>query len=135
MTVPAPKKPKLNNKHDDEQCSNRKIANAAMLKPGHVNNENAVSTINFKVGDIVWAKIKGHPHWPAEIKSMPSERFAVVYWFNDYRTTKISRNQLFTFLSNYDNFSSKFDRTVGLKAAATEALIRLGNNLNINSSY
>lgn len=86
--------------------------------------------IDFKVGEVVWAKIRGHPHWPAKIKSFSSSKMAIVVWFNDYRVTKIYRTQLFKFLNNFDSFAKNFDNTIGLKTAAQEALMFYGNTLN-----
>lgn len=96
---------------------------------------NTVAQIEFKIGEIVWAKIKGYAHWPAKIKSFPSSRMAEVIWFNDYRRTKVYKTQLFKFLINFDDFAKKFDDTIGLKTAAQEALICFGNNLNANMLF
>lgn len=89
--------------------------------------ESVVARIEYKIDEIVWAKIKGYPHWPARIKGFSGNgRMVLVYWFNDYRTTKIYRTQLFKFLENFDEFAKKFDQTIGLKTAAQEALIIFG---------
>lgn len=88
-----------------------------------------VATVEFQTGEVVWAKIRGYPHWPAKIKSFPSSKMALVVWFNDYRITKMYRTQLHKFLNNFDNFSKKFDQTIGLKTAAQEALIYYGQNI------
>lgn len=97
------------------------------------NDETAVSVlqvIDFSVGEVVWAKIKGYAHWPAKIKSFPTSRTAEVVWFNDYRTTKIFRTQLFKYLINFEKFSERFNDTVGLKKAAHEGLIYYGQTMN-----
>lgn len=92
-------------------------------------DDTTVNTIDFKVNEVVWAKIKGHPHWPAKIKCFPSNRMVTVVWFNDYRTTKIYRTQLFKFLVNFDSFAKNFDSTIGLRAAAQEGLMYYGNSM------
>lgn len=91
-----------------------------------------VAVIDFKIDEIVWAKIKGHAHWPARVKSFPSQRMAEVVWFNDYRRTKLYKTQLYKFLANFEKFAARFDDTVGLKTAAQEAMMLYGSNLNIN---
>lgn len=50
----------------------------------------------------------------------------IVTWFNDYRTTKMYRTQIFKFLLHYDEYSKKFDETIGLRIAAQEALMCYG---------
>lgn len=50
----------------------------------------------------------------------------IVTWFNDYRTTKIYRTQIFKFLLDYDEYSKKLDETIGLRIAAQEALMCYG---------
>lgn len=85
-----------------------------------------IEQIQFQVGEVVWAKIKGSAHWPAKIKCF-SNRMVIVVWFNDYRTTKIYRSQIFKFLQNYDNYSKNFGNVVGLQKAAHEALIYYGS--------
>lgn len=82
-----------------------------------------VAEIDFKIGEIVWAKIKGFPHWPAEIVTFHSNKMLEVVWFNDYRKTKLYKTQLFKFLTNFETFSTNFDNAVGLQTAAKEAMI------------
>lgn len=86
-----------------------------------------IAPIVFQIGEVVWAKIKGSAHWPAKIKSFPSSKMVIVVWFNDYRTTKIYRTQVFKFLIHFDTFAKSFDRVVGLKKAAQEGLIYYGS--------
>lgn len=85
-------------------------------------NNLQVAVIDFKIDEIVWAKIKGYPAWPAKVLSFPSNKMVLVQWFNDYRKTKVYRTQLFKFLINFERFSTNFNRSVGLKTAAREAL-------------
>lgn len=92
--------------------------------------EQTVAAIDFQIGEIIWAKLKGYPHWPAKIKSFPNSKMAVVVWFNDYRVTKMYKAQLYKFLINFDNFSKKFDQTIGLRTAAQETLIYYGNTIS-----
>lgn len=99
-------------------------------KTTDVTIQNQLQVIDFKIEEVVWAKIKGYPHWPAKIKSFPSNRTAEVVWFNDYRKTKIFRTQLFKFLPHFDTFAKKFDETIGLKKAAQEGLIIYGHSMN-----
>lgn len=87
------------------------------------------STSDFKLNEIVWAKIKGSPEWPAQIINFPTSKMALVVWFNDNRKTKVYRTQLYKFLSNYDKFSANFDKHIGLKTAAREALYDFSNLL------
>lgn len=91
-----------------------------------------VAKIEFKVGEVVWARIRGYPHWPARIQSFPSNKMATVIWFNDYRRTKLYKTQIFKFLVNFDEFSKRFNDTVGLETAAREALISYGNGIQAN---
>lgn len=95
----------------------------------------SVSKIDFKVKEIVWAKIKGSPHWPAEILAFTSAKMVLVKWFNDYRTTKIYRTQLYKFLTNFDEFAKRFDDTIGLRTAANEALICFGQSLEASMHF
>lgn len=133
---PMPKKQKLNQKTSETDTPRndlQAVSSTAVNESVHSNL--VVSKIDFTIGEIVWAKIRGSPHWPAKIKSFPKDRTATVVWFNDYRTTTIFRTQLSKFLVHFDEYSVKFDTTVGLKTAAMEALICLGQNLNANVQY
>lgn len=87
-----------------------------------------MAQIDFKIGEIVWAKIKGFPHWPCVIRAF-HKNMAIVFWFNDYRQTKIYRTQLFKFLPNFDTFSKLFSQKIGLETAAKEALIAYGQQM------
>lgn len=89
--------------------------------------------IDFRIGEVVWAKIKGFPCWPAKIKAHHPRNMATVIWFNDYRTTKVFKSQLFPFLKNFDQFAKQFDNSIGLKTAAQEALMYYGSMLQKTS--
>lgn len=67
-------------------------------------------------------KIRGSAHWPAKIICVHNRRYEVE-WFNDYRTTKLYRSQIFKFCPNFDIFAEKCDTTVGLRDATEEALL------------
>lgn len=43
-----------------------------------------LAIIEFQTNEIMWAKIKGFPAWPAKIISFPSNKMVLVLWFNDY---------------------------------------------------
>lgn len=88
---------------------------------------------NFILKEIIWAKIKGFPGWPAQIIDFPSQKMVIVKWFNDGRITKIYRTQMFKFLINYDKFAVNFDDAIGLKTAAREALYEFSDSLQSKS--
>lgn len=82
-----------------------------------------VCTMQFQVGDVIWGKIRGWPHWPCKILEMDARRIRYkVWWFNDYRTTNLYRSQIYKFPGCFDIFAEKFDTTVGLKDAVKEAM-------------
>lgn len=89
-----------------------------------------VARIEYKINEVVFAKIKGYPHWPAKIKRFDSNKMVTVVWFNDYRTTKIYKTQLSKFLVNFERLASTFDQHIGLKKAAHEGLIYFGCTMN-----
>lgn len=98
---------------------------------------NIISRIDFRINEVVWAKIKGFAHWPAKIKLFaPNRKMVTVVWFNDYRTTKVYTTQIFKFLQHFDKFAVNFDKTIGLRKAAQEGLIYYGNTIekNMNGS-
>lgn len=88
--------------------------------------ETTIAKPDFAPKEIVWAKIRGFPHWPAKISCVTTTAngkiMYEVKWYNDYRCTKIHKMQVFKFLENFEKFSSKFDEVIGLKTAAFEAL-------------
>lgn len=90
--------------------------------------DTTVAVNHLVVGEVIWGKIRGWPHWPAKIIRFHG-RLVEVEWFNDYRTTKLYKSQVFKFYPNYDIFAEKFATSVGLKTAATEALIYITSKL------
>lgn len=162
---PEPKKKKTNDgiapvKNDDQQISlatstsspirtssaislstvsKNPLANSSAIslpiQPTTTDVENTVCKVQFKVGEIVWARIKGFPAWPAKVIAFPSNKMALVTWFNDYRKTKLYRTQMFKFLLHFDEFAKRFGDSVGLETAAREALISYGQDIGANALY
>lgn len=91
----------------------------------------AVATIPFNVGEVVWGKIRGWPHWPAKVIQIHPRRYEVI-WYNDFRVTKLYRSQIYKFGPNFSIFAEKFDTTVGLKEAAEQAMLYLVQRRRIN---
>lgn len=91
-----------------------------------------VTNPDFVVKEIIWAKIKGFYHWPAQIDKIITTAAGItmyeIIWFNDYRRSKIYKSQVFKFLENFEQFSNKFDDVVGLKTAAFEAMCTYRQN-------
>lgn len=87
-------------------------------------DDTAVAVLPFRMKEIVWGKIKGWPHWPAEITGIEGKRYEVT-WFNDYRKSKLFQSQISKFTRNFDEHAVKFSTSVGLETAAKEALICL----------
>lgn len=141
------KKPKLNevvNNHEEilattcEQpkmttCEQRKIATCSSSDNGKIVYK-PVTTIaapGFAIGEIVWGRIKGWPHWPGKVKRIESNRFEII-WFNDYRTSKLSKNQIFKFHSNFTEFTQEAHLKVGLSTAVKEALLSIASKTRRN---
>lgn len=85
-----------------------------------------ISLQQFAIGEVVFAKIKGSPHWPAKIVSFDNKRYEI-FWFNDYRTSKVFVSQLFKFEINFNEFAKKFQKNIALETASNEALIFLAS--------
>lgn len=125
---------------DDLKCKKKKITRNTIIETKESENameassdQNISSTVTiavnlFVVGEVIWGKIRGWPHWPAKIIHLKG-KFFEVEWFNDYRTTKLYRSQVYKFYPNYDLFAEKFDKTVGLKTAANDALLYISSKL------
>lgn len=77
----------------------------------------------------MWAKIKGHPYWPAKFERIYGQKnqMVEVYWMNDYRRTKFFRTQLKKFYKHFDEFKENFSKYIGLETAARAAIIYLAN--------
>lgn len=86
-------------------------------------SNNAITTREFELGEIVWAKLKGSPHWPATVLNVYGSRRQMleVFWLNDYRTIKINKGQASKFLPNFDKYSQ--NTMIGLQTAIREAKI------------
>lgn len=119
------------------QTKRKKKSMGTIFETIELENESPVNEIMtvavepFSINEVVWGKIRGSPHWPAKIIQYHPRRIEVE-WFNDYRTTKLFRSQVFKFYPNFNIFAEKFDSTVGLKVAAQEALMHVASKLNIN---
>lgn len=86
----------------------------------------------FKVGEVVWAKMRGYPCWPAKVENIYGARMhmARVYWFNDYRKSPMHIGALSKFFVNFTEFAKHKDSHIGLETAIKEALIYLAGGKN-----
>lgn len=136
--VPTKRSNTVEEKRSD---SSQQEENNSVVEPKEPNlsldhaNSNAdipltVSIIDYKINEVVWAKIKGYSFWPGKIKSFPSSQTAEIVWFNDYRRTKVFKTQMKKFLPHFEECAKKFDDVVGLRCAAQEGLIYFGSTMN-----
>lgn len=109
---------------DTQNNFDDRIANKLPNSPPK--NMLTIAKPDFKINEIIWAKIKGSVHWPAKIDRILSKSNGTimydVIWYNDYRRSKIYKLQAVKFLENFEKYSERFDDVVGLKTAAFEAM-------------
>lgn len=94
-----------------------------------VGNNKMLARPCFRINEVVWGKIRGFVAWPAKIIDI-DQRTYTIRWFNDYRTSKLFRSQIFSFYSNFEEFAKNFDKKIGLKTATQEAMMYLANPQN-----
>ena len=109
---------------EEENYSTKSIApkNPTVALANDLANESmTVANLDFAVNEIVWTKVRGFATWPARIERIittPAGRTMYeIYWFSDYRRSKVFRLQVFKFLENFEKFAMKFDEVVDLKTA------------------
>lgn len=93
--------------------------------------EASLTLLGFSVGDIVWAKLRGSPFWPAKIERIYGTKLQMVeiLWFNDYRRSKVYKTQIEQFLPNFAKNSKLFKQHIGLETAAKEAVLYVASTM------
>lgn len=75
--------------------------------------------VNTKIYNFTTSHINMYINKPH--KSLFSQQ-RKIFWFNDYRVSKVFKSTLFKFDSNFDEFLQPCHRNIGLKTAMKEAL-------------
>uniref|UniRef100_A0A1I7RKZ1 PWWP domain-containing protein n=1 Tax=Bursaphelenchus xylophilus TaxID=6326 RepID=A0A1I7RKZ1_BURXY len=60
----------------------------------------------FKVGDLVWAKMRGYPHWPAQISKNPTQSNGkyVVSFFGTQESAFVKPSDICDYFQNLDTY-------------------------------
>lgn len=111
--------------HTIKHNASHVVVAASQTKPP----KKVVALPDFKVNEVVWGKIRGFVAWPAKIIEINNKQYSV-HWFNDYRTSKLYKSQLLNFYQNFEKCAENFDKKIGLKTAAQEAMMYLANPMN-----
>lgn len=79
----------------------------------------------FRINEIVWAKLGHFPSWPCKIERLYGIRnqMVEVLWFNDFRRSKMHVAMIYKFFDKFQEFSKDADLRVGLNRAIKEAII------------
>lgn len=117
---------------DRSNCTKEK--SKIHIDENHENNEtkskvdNQIALLDFKIGDVIWAKLSGHPIWPSKIERIYGIKHQMleIVWFNDYRRSKIYKTQA----QNFQKHAHLFNTHIGLETAAKEAMIYIGSKMN-----
>lgn len=59
----------------------------------------------FNIGDLVFAKVKGYPAWPAKITKYHNKKYNV-YFYGTGETANIKVEDLFTYVDNKEKFAN-----------------------------
>jgi len=60
---------------------------------------------SFNIGDLVFAKVKGYPAWPAKITKYNNKKYNV-YFYGTGETANIKLEDLFTYADNKEKFAT-----------------------------
>jgi len=79
----------------------------------------------FEPGDLVFAKVKGYPPWPARITGMASKDRYKIYFYGTYETANLKNEDIWNYTeTNKDKFAPKNLKRKGY----SEGLDELENN-------
>lgn len=123
------KRRKLNDGSAEKQeRSKKKPETNEMIGTTNERNNTQIARIQFREGDVIWAKIRGSPHWPAKIEEILHGRTQMykIYWFNDYRRSKVYGTQIQKFFDHFNEHENTIAHHVGLEMAVKEAIIYIG---------
>lgn len=114
-------------KHDELSDSNKcpekhSESTITMTKEAKSTGSNALAKLPYSVDEVVFTKLKGFPHWPSKILRLDKNKYEV-YWFKDYRTSMVFHTQIFKFLPNYKEFTTKYSKNLKFMTAVKEAII------------
>ena len=56
---------------------------------------------SFQQGDLVFAKVKGYPAWPARITSLSNNGKYSVFFYGTYETATLKRSELWPYTQKY----------------------------------
>ena len=71
--------------------------------------------MTFSPGDLIWAKMRGYPHWPAQIdvpaldEKIPPKKFAI-FFFGTHEKAVMWAKNLLPYEENRDRFSTNSKR-------------------------
>uniref|UniRef100_A0A4X2K4Y9 PC4 and SFRS1-interacting protein n=1 Tax=Vombatus ursinus TaxID=29139 RepID=A0A4X2K4Y9_VOMUR len=63
-------------------------------------------TYNFKPGDLIFAKMKGYPHWPARVDEVPDDvvkpphNKLLIFFFGTHETAFLAPKDIFPYSEN-----------------------------------
>uniref|UniRef100_A0A182W7D8 PWWP domain-containing protein n=1 Tax=Anopheles minimus TaxID=112268 RepID=A0A182W7D8_9DIPT len=60
----------------------------------------------FEVGDLVFAKVKGYPAWPAKITQLDKNRYKV-YFYGTGETGNLKKEDLFAYITSKNKFATE----------------------------
>nr|6KCO_A Chain A, LD23804p [Drosophila melanogaster]6KCO_B Chain B, LD23804p [Drosophila melanogaster]6KCO_C Chain C, LD23804p [Drosophila melanogaster]6KCO_D Chain D, LD23804p [Drosophila melanogaster]6KCO_E Chain E, LD23804p [Drosophila melanogaster]6KCO_F Chain F, LD23804p [Drosophila melanogaster]6KCO_G Chain G, LD23804p [Drosophila melanogaster]6KCO_H Chain H, LD23804p [Drosophila melanogaster]6KCO_I Chain I, LD23804p [Drosophila melanogaster]6KCO_J Chain J, LD23804p [Drosophila melanogaste len=62
---------------------------------------------SYSIGDLVFAKVKGYPPWPAKITKSNNNKKYNVYFYGTGETANIKLEDLFPYASNKERFATE----------------------------
>lgn len=75
---------------------------------------------SFKIGDLVFAKVKGYPPWPAKITRLDKTKYNV-YFYGTGETANIKKEDLFPYETSKEKFATeKIMKRKGFKEAMAQ---------------
>lgn len=105
-------------------AANRKSGKKDDQAYPYFTSNRTVAKIQFKINDVVWCKLKGHPKWPAKVDEICGKNGQLIKltWFNDYRMSQVNRGQVSKF-NTVESIPVEVKKNMKLQKAIKEAII------------